>query len=88
MKNAVIVIYKLYQPQILWFLEAMMIGCAIVGSTILAMNVDISKFGYVFFTLSSVSGIYVGVKRSVLSLTLLNLYFTIVNMVGVFRWVF
>jgi hypothetical protein len=67
-------------------LEAVMVLGAIIGSTILAMNVDVSKWGYVFFTMSSAAGLYVGVKRGVISLTLLNLYFTIINVTGVYRW--
>jgi len=67
-------------------LEATMILGAIIGSSILAMNIDISKWGYVFFTLSSAAGIYVGVKRGVISLTLLNFYFTLINVTGVYRW--
>jgi hypothetical protein len=71
---------------LLW--ETVMVLGAIIGSTILAMNVDISKWGYAFFLLSSSAGIYVGVYRHVISLTMLNVFFTIVNGVGVYRWLF
>jgi len=67
-------------------MEATMILGALIGSTVLAMNIDVSKWGYVFFTLSSASGVYVGVKRGVLSLTLLNICFTLINVAGVYRW--
>jgi len=66
--------------------EAIMVMSAIVGSSILALNIDISKWGYVLFTISSMAGIFVGIKRHVLSLTMLNIYFTIVNITGTFRW--
>jgi len=66
--------------------EAVMIVGAIVGSTMLAANADFSKWGYAFFTISSAFGVYVGFQRKANSLTLLNGYFTIVNIAGVYRW--
>lgn len=66
--------------------EILMVLGAIAGSTLLALNIPASKWGYMLFLFSSSSGIYVGLKTKVNSLTILNLYFTIVNAMGVYRW--
>lgn len=73
--------------KILLFAEIVMVLGAILGSTILAMNVPESKWGYILFLVSSSFGIYVGAKTKVNSLTILNGYFTIVNAMGVYRWI-
>lgn len=77
-----------YKFQWVHVAEFVMIVGAIVGSTMLAANADFSKWGYTFFTISSMAGIYVGIIRKTNSLTLLNGYFTIVNIAGVYRWLF
>jgi nicotinamide riboside transporter PnuC len=72
--------------KILLIAEVLMVAGAILGSMLLSLNIDASKWGYVLFLISSVSSIYVGQKKNVLSLTLMSISFTIINMVGVYRW--
>ena len=81
-----LIAYAKAQP-LLFACEVAMVVGAIVGSSILALNVPISKWGYLAFLLSSSSGIFVGVKTGVKSLTILNVYFTIINTIGVYRWI-
>lgn len=68
--------------------EVLMVVGAIAGSTLLALNIPTSKWGYVLFLMSSAPGIYVGLKTGVKSLTITSVYFTIINAIGVYRWIF
>jgi hypothetical protein len=69
-----------------WTGTIMVLG-AIVGSTLLALNVDASKWGYLFFLASSIAGIKEAYDKNVLSLGFMSFYFVIVNTIGVFRWI-
>ena len=73
------------ESKLLLAAEVVMVGGAIVGSLLIALNIPVSKWGYLLFLLSSMSGIYVGTKTRK-SLTIMNQYFTIVNVIGVYRW--
>ena len=66
--------------------EVVMLICAVIGATLLASNTDASKYGFIFYLVSSISGTYAGWSKDVMSLTLLNGFFVCVNMVGIFRW--
>lgn len=70
----------------LWFIETVMVACAVLGSSALALNLDISKWGFIFFTVSSLSGIYVSWYKKINSMIVLNVYFSVINLVGVYRW--
>lgn len=76
------------KTKLFYAMEVLMVVGAIAGSGLLAMHIPISKWGYVLFLISSMAGTYVGMKSKIKSLTLLNGYFTIVNIVGVIRWFF
>lgn len=67
-------------------METLMVAGAIIGSTMLAMNIDASKWGYIFFLVSSISGVYVGLKTRVNSLTIMSVYFSVINSIGTYRW--
>lgn len=77
---------KIPKNKVLFAAEVLMVLGAVAGSTLLALNIPISKWGYLMFLISSVSGLYVGWKTGVKSLTILNVYFTIINAIGVYRW--
>ena len=79
---------KMPKSKLLFAAEVLMVVGAIVGSTWLALNIPSSKWGYLLFLLSSAPGIYVGLKTGVKSLTITSVYFTIVNAMGVYRWIF
>ena len=66
--------------------ECVMICGAIVGSALLAMNTDYSKYGYIMFMASSLSGMYVAREHSVQSMFLLQSIFTVVNAIGICCW--
>ncbi len=69
------------------FVGSAMVVFAVIGSTLLAINTDFSKFGYIFFLISSSFGVIEGKKLKSNSLLLMSAYFTIINATGVYRWI-
>jgi len=61
---------------------------AITGGTLVALNIDISKFGYIFFLLSSISWFIQAKKNSDNALMIVNIFFFFINILGIFRWFF
>ncbi len=58
----------------------------IIGGLLVALNFELSKFGYVFFMVSAISWIIQGSKNNDNSLVLLNAVFVCVNTLGLYRW--
>jgi nicotinamide riboside transporter PnuC len=67
-------------------LEYVMFLGAVVGSLLLASNSDYSKIGYIFFTVSSIAGIFVSYKFGVKSMMWTQIYFTLINLYGIMNW--
>ena len=60
----------------------------IVGAAILALNIPISGWGWVLFGASSAAWTIAGIIMREPSLTLLQAGFFVVDLVGVWRWLF
>ena len=58
----------------------------ITGSLLVALNFELSKFGYIFFMASAISWTIQGAKNNDNSLVLLNVVFVCVNMLGIYHW--
>jgi nicotinamide riboside transporter PnuC len=58
----------------------------IIGGLLMAFNFELSKFGYIFFMISSISWAAQGAKNNDNSLVLLNIVFVCVNMLGIYHW--
>jgi hypothetical protein len=69
------------------FCGFVMVITALIGSVTLSLNEDYSRYGYIAFLISSIAGIYEGYFRQVTSLTIMSVCFTIINVVGVYRWI-
>ncbi|MBL4692384.1 MAG: hypothetical protein JKY92_03545 [Magnetovibrio sp.] len=61
-------------------------GFGIVGAVLVALNLSFSGWGFVLFFVSSVSWTIAGVMMKENSLILLNGVFTMINMLGIYRW--
>jgi nicotinamide riboside transporter PnuC len=61
---------------------------AITGGTLVALNIDISKFGYIFFLMSSVSWFLQAKKNGDSALMIVNVFFFFINILGIYRWFF
>jgi hypothetical protein len=58
----------------------------ILGAFMVATNTAISGYGFIAFTVSSVSWSWVAWKMKESSLFRMSLAFTAVNLLGVYRW--
>jgi len=56
------------------------------GAVLVALNLPVSGWGFVLFLVSSVSWTVAGVMMRERSLIVLNVVFTIINMLGIYRW--
>ena len=67
--------------------ETLMVVGSVLGSILLALNIEYSKYGFLLFLVGSVFGLITSliIKRS--SFVMMNAYFTVVNLIGVYRWV-
>jgi nicotinamide riboside transporter PnuC len=60
----------------------------IIGAIFVALNFDLSKFGYMFFLISSTTWAYQAHKNKDNALLVINIAFTIINIIGIYRWFF
>jgi nicotinamide riboside transporter PnuC len=60
----------------------------IIGAILVAMNFEFSKFGYIFFIISSITWGIQANKNKDKALLLINVAFTIINSIGIYRWFF
>jgi hypothetical protein len=58
----------------------------IAGATLIALNLPISGWGFVLFLISSISWMDAGLIMRENSIVLLNLAFTAINSLGIYRW--
>ena len=58
----------------------------IIGAILLALNISISAYGYLFFLISSVSLAYWGQLNNYKHQRKMQIVFTVVNSVGLYRW--
>jgi drug/metabolite transporter (DMT)-like permease len=58
----------------------------VAGATLIALNLPISGWGFILFLVSSASWTVAGVMMREHSLILLNAAFTVINVIGIYRW--
>lgn len=71
----------------LFIYEALMVVGSVLGSILLALNIEYSKYGYLLFLIGSVFGLITSIIIKKKSFMFMNFYFTLVNILGVIRWV-
>ena len=60
---------------------------AIIGSMLIALNIGFNVVGYIFFAFSSISSVLLLVSsKSPKSLVWVNLWFSLMNIVGIIRY--
>jgi hypothetical protein len=61
---------------------------AIIGALLLALNVPISGWGYVFFLLANIASVYIMRRDNGPRVITWQIYaFTLINVVGFIRWI-
>jgi hypothetical protein len=58
----------------------------VTGAILLALNIEVSGWGFVAFLIGSGGWMAAGLIQRETSLWLLNLVFTITNVIGIYRW--
>jgi len=58
----------------------------VVGALVLALNIPVSGWGWVLFTISSISWTIAGLVLKDMSLVVLQAAFVVVDVIGVWRW--
>ena len=76
------------QNQMPWLGPAKWIGTAagIAGAIMVALNMDVSGYGFLLFLASSLLWCAAGVAQRDDSLILLQATFVIINLIGIYRW--
>ena len=59
---------------------------AVTGATLLAMHVSFSGWAFVIYLVSSLILLVWGVRKEAYGIAAQNLVFTIINVVGIYRW--
>ncbi|WP_130472385.1 nicotinamide mononucleotide transporter [Candidatus Magnetaquicoccus inordinatus] len=60
----------------------------VVGALLVAMNIPQSGYGFLLFLVSSISWFIAAYRMREISLMILQAVFTVINLVGVWRWLF
>ncbi|MBF0098234.1 MAG: nicotinamide mononucleotide transporter [Magnetococcales bacterium] len=60
----------------------------VAGALLVAMNIPQSGYGFLLFLLSSVSWFIAAYRMHEISLMILQAVFTVINLIGVWRWLF
>jgi len=72
---------------IYWKWLATLLGIA--GGIMISLNIpDVTRYGFIPFLFSSVIWIVVALKMQEMSLVALNATFMIINIIGIYRWLF
>jgi len=58
----------------------------VMGALVLALNIPVSGWGWVLFTISSLSWTIAGLVLKDMSLVVLQAAFVVVDVIGVWRW--
>jgi nicotinamide riboside transporter PnuC len=58
----------------------------IIGALLIAFNFELSKFGYLFFLVSSTTWLVQAKQNNDKALMLINIVFTVVNIIGIINW--
>ncbi len=74
------------KPPLLTFLKWLGTALGVVGALVIALNIPISGWGFVAFLISSVSWTIAGVLMKEPSIVILQATFTVVNLIGIYRW--
>lgn len=59
----------------------------IIGAVLLSLHIDASKYGYIYFIVSSGHWIEYGIKIRNKNVVIMNIVFSIINIIGIYRWI-
>lgn len=59
---------------------------AVSGAVLLAINISISPWAFVVYLLSSIILFIWGLRQKAYGIATQNMVFTVINMIGIYRW--
>lgn len=59
---------------------------SVIGGALLALNISISPWAYVLYTASSILLLAWALQQKAYGIVVQNSIFTIINIVGIYRW--
>ncbi|CAA6821146.1 MAG: Unknown protein [uncultured Thiotrichaceae bacterium] len=68
------------------FLEWIGTVMAVSAAILLAINIPISGWAYVFYLVSSVLLMWWGFRRKAYGIAMQNVVFIVINIIGIYRW--
>ena len=68
------------------FLKFTTMCTAIPGAILVALHIPESKYGFPLFLYASTTWIYLAFKMKEKSLMLIETAFTLINLIGIYRW--
>lgn len=74
------------RKQPMYVLACVGTACCLAGATLIALNVPTSAWGFVMFLGNSISWLTVALVRRDGPLAVLNLGYTAINLIGIWRW--
>ena len=74
------------KPPLLTFLKWLGTALGVCGALAIALNLPFSGWGFVAFFISSVSWTAAGVLMKEPSIVILQVTFTAINLLGIYRW--
>ena len=63
-------------------------ACGMIGALIQALHIPISGWGWVFYTANSLFWLVASIQMRERSLIVQSIVYTILNVVGIYRWLF
>ena len=80
--------YKWLSDRFIHISDGLLVSGAMIASILLALNNDYSKWAYVFFIISSLGGMYVGYYHKIKSIFIIQAFYVLIDVIGVWRWFF
>jgi len=66
--------------------EIIGMSTGILGSLLIALNINMEIVGFVLYIISDAAWIYVGAKKNMTELLIMSVVFGIIGIVGIFNW--
>ena len=74
------------QKKLLFWFELFSAVFGVIGALAIALNLEISKYGYFLFLISSLSSLGIGHLTKLRSVVILGYMYTFTNLIGIYRW--
>lgn len=67
--------------------DALACWTGVLGAVLMSANISYSGYAYLFWLVSSVAWILYGKAENNENIMLMNMVFTLLNLIGIYRWI-